>query len=159
MYADAAPLLDAPVLRRYGIPEYVKGAQPAAAAHFSEAVGGGYLTRLITVFCRLVTDATAANRAVAVEYLDPESSRFLIAGAPVTQPASTTTDYAWQAFVGQSDWTVDDTVLVTLPPLLLLPTMTWRIFVDNIQAGDQLSQVRYVRERFYPPDPVPGLPD
>lgn len=154
----AAPLLDAPPLLRYGPPEYVKGAQPAAGAEFAEAIGAGYWQRLITVFVRLVTDANVAERTVALEYLDGEGQRCLIAGAPVTQSASATNDYAFQAFVGQSDWSVISTVLVTLPPLLLLPTMQWRIEVDNVQVGDQLSRIRYFRERFYPVDPPPGIP-
>ena len=159
MYADAAPVLDAPVLRRYGEPEYVRGAQPAAAAHFTQAIGGGYLTRLVTVFARLVTDATAANRTVLLEYRDEAARRWHIDGAPVTQPASTTTDWSWSAFRGQPDWTVDDTVMLALSPVLLLPTMDFRVFVDNIQAGDQLSLVAFTQERFFPPDPSPGLPD
>jgi hypothetical protein len=43
---------------------------------------------------------------------------------------------------------------VTLPPLLLLPTFSWRIGVASIQVGDQLSRIRFVRELFYTGEPI-----
>jgi hypothetical protein len=149
MSAPLAPLLDSPPLVRYGLPEYVKGDAPAAAAHFVQAMEGRYHTRLISVICRLVTDANAANRTVVVEYRDDGDLRYFLNGAPVTQAASTTTDWFFNSFLGQPDWEVDGTILVPLAPLLLPPTHDFRIFVDNVQAGDQLSQIRFVWERFY----------
>lgn len=146
----AAPLLDAPPLERYGVvPALEYGANPAAGAHFEQAIEGRYYARLLTVFCRLVTSADVADRQVCVEYRDAADQRFLIAGAPVTQSADSTNDYAFQAFVGQSDWPVDSTILVTLPPVMLSPTMDFRIFVDNIDNTDQLSQIRFLWERFF----------
>jgi len=157
MHRGLSQLLDAPNLPRYGLAEYAKGVSPAAGANFTEAVPGHYAIRLVTVFFRLVTDANVARRTAMVEYLDPEGNRCLVAGAPVTQAATSTNDYAFQAFVGQSDWAVASTVLVTLPPLLLLPTFSWKITVDTIQAGDQLSRIRYVRERFSTDASPPGI--
>ncbi len=153
-----AQTLDNPVLVPFGLPEYVKGTSPAAGALFSEATPGGEARRLVTVFARIVTDANIADRTVYLEYLDPEGNRILIAGGPVTQSASSTNDYAWQAFLGQSDWAVDSTVLVTLPPVLLLPQFSWRINIANVQVGDQISRVRYVRERFYIGSPLALAP-
>lgn len=153
MSGHAQPL-DNPVLVPYGIPEYVKATSPAAGAAFTEAIEGGFYDRLVTVFCRLVTAADVADRQVYLEYLDPEGNRYAIAGAPVTQSASSTNDYAFQAFLGQSDWPIDDTILITLPPILLLPTFSWRIVVDNIAATDALSRIRFVRERFYVGQPI-----
>lgn len=146
--------LDNPRLVPYGIPEYVQGIAPAANVAFTGTVAGGFYERLVTVFCRLVTDATVADRQVYLEYRDADGNRYGIAGAPVTQSASATNDYAFQGFVGQSDWPVDDTVLVTLPPILMLPTFSWRLVIDNGQAGDQLSRIRFVRERFYVGNPL-----
>lgn len=79
-----APVLDAPPLQRIGLPEYVKAASPAAGANFSQAIDGSNFVRLVTVWCRLVTDANVGNRTVYVEYRDPEANTVLIAGAPVT---------------------------------------------------------------------------
>lgn len=152
MYGPSAPLLGSPPLYRYGLPEYVQRPSPAAAANFQEDIGGSFFTRFLGVFCRVVTDANAADRTVAIEYRDHEDQRLMLAGAPVAQTASTTTDYVFSAWLGQSDWSVISTVLVPLPPLLLLPTWDMRIVVNGVQAGDQISRVRLLWERFYTTD-------
>lgn len=145
----AVPALDAPPLRRYGLVPVVEyGVQPAAGAMFSRTIPGQYFERLLTVFFRLVTDANVAERQVAIEYRDSAARRFAFAAPVTTQGESTTTDYAFQAFLGQSDWEADGTVMVTLPPLILSPGHDWRIFVGAIEATDQLSAIRFVVERF-----------
>lgn len=145
-----APLLDSPPLIRYGeVPTLEYGTSPAAGAGFVFPVDGRYYLRLITVFFRLVTDANAADRSVNIQYRNHDDLPYLIAGAPVVQTASTTTDYAFQAFVGQSDWPVASTVLVTLPPVLLVPTHDFIITAENIQATDAFTRVRFLYERFW----------
>lgn len=158
MHELVAPPLATPPLERYGPPEYVKGDSPAAGAMFSSEIGGGFWTRLLSVHVRLVTDANVANRTVLVEYRDDGDNRYMISGAPVTQAASTTTDWTFDVFQAQAEWTIDDTVVVPLKPLLLLPGHDFRIFVDNVQATDQLSRIRFWRERFYPGNAI-GLPE
>lgn len=158
MSSLVAPLLDSPPLRRYGPPELVLGTSPAAGAHFVGDVGEGYWARLLSVHVRLVTSAAVANREVVVEYRDVQDQRFALYGAPVTVPASDTVDYVFSVFQSQAEWEVDSSVLVPLGPDLLYPGTDFRIFVVNVQAADQLSRVRFQRERFYPPDDV-GQPE
>jgi hypothetical protein len=147
-----APLLDAPPLARLGLPELLKAESPAAGANFQYNVEGGFYERVLAISVRLVTSADAADRTLYVEYRDDADVRTGISGAPVTQSASTTTDYFFSAFLGQPDWAVAATVLVPLAPLLLLPTHDWRLVVDTIQATDALSRIRVWRERFYTTD-------
>lgn len=149
MHALRAPLLDAPPLRRYGLPELVYGAQPAAGADFVQAVDGWYYARLVSLFCTLTTDANAADREVVVEYRDQDDARFALAGAPVTVSANSSVSFFFSAWQGQAEWQVDGSVLVPLPPLLLDPTYDFRLHVVNAQVGDQLSAIRFVWERFY----------
>lgn len=149
MHALAAPVLDSPGLQRYGFPELVYGANPAAGAMFSYAVEGAYYERLVTVFCRIVCDANVADREVIVEYRDAGGNRYAIGGAATTIQATETGDYFFSAFLGEDIFTVDGSVCAPLPPLVLPPTHTVRIYVTNIQATDQLSRIRFVRERFY----------
>lgn len=153
-----APLLDAPPLRRYGPPTTVYGASPAAATAFVQAVDSGYWTRLVSVFCRLVPDANAANREVTLEVRDVQDQRVVLFGAPVTVPASDTTDFSFSVYHATPQWEVDSTVLVPLGPVLMYPGEDFRVNVVNVQAGDQLSRIRFQWERFYPPDDV-GQPD
>lgn len=154
----AIPELDAPALIRFGGPEVVYGTSPAAGADFSAEVGEGYLSRLVSVFARLVTDANVASRELVVEYRDGQDQRLQLYGAPVTVSASDTVDYAYSVFQPRAEWEVDSSILVPLGPFLLEPSWDFRLHVVNVQAGDQLSRIRYVRERFYPLDAVPGVP-
>ena len=158
MHGYQQPLLDSPPLIRRGLPEYVQRPSPAVATAFREAIPGQYFARFITVFCRVVTDANVANRTVAIEYRDHEQNRMVLAGAPVVQTATTTTDYAFTAWLGQPDWAVISTVLVPIPPLLLLPTFDMGIIIDTVQAGDQISRVRFMWETFYTTDQPPVAP-
>ena len=149
MHALREPDLDSPPLVRYGLPEYVLGASPAAGAHFTQAVDGNFFARLISVHCRLVADANAANRTVCVEYRDGAGNRYMLSGTATLQTAGTTADWIFSAFQPQTVAAVDTTNLVPLVPMLLLPTHDFRIFVSNVQAGDQLSRIRFTWERFY----------
>jgi len=144
-----APLLDSPPLVRYGLPEYVQGTSPAVASHFVQAVEGRYHVRLVSLFCRLVADVTAANREVVLEYRDAEANRYALHGSAVAQTASQTRDYAFNTFQPVVTTVVDTSHLIPLSPLLLPPTFDFRVFVVNVAAGDQLSRIRFVWERFY----------
>lgn len=143
------PLLDAPPLQRFGLPELVYGVSPAAATDFVAEMPGQYFTRILSVFCRLMTDATVADREVVVEYRNANNDRFALAGAAATVPASSTVDYFFSAFLTTDIFTVDGSVLAPLPPILLMPTFDFRIHVVSAQAADQLSRIRFEREQFF----------
>lgn len=157
VHARRTPALDAPPLVRYGLPELVHGAQPAAGADFVLAITGSFFARLVSLFCRLTTDANVAAREVVVEYRDGAGLRYALFGAPVTVAASDAVDFSFSAYHGQAEWAVDGSVLVPLGPQLLLPTHDLRVHVVNAQAGDQLSDVRLVWERFYTASQPPIL--
>ena len=161
MHALKTPELDAPPLARYGLPAYERRDNPAAGAEFTEELGGNYFVRLVCFFCRIVTDATVANRTVRLEYRDHADRVYHVNGNPVTYPASSTEDFAFSAFHPRGEWEVSATNLVPLAPLLLPPTHDFHIEVTNIQVGDQLSALSFVWERFYtsaPPADLPYLP-
>jgi hypothetical protein len=150
MHGLKIPELDAPPLARYGLPEYLLPASPAAGANFVASVEGNFYVRLLSVHVRLVTDANVASRNVAIEYRDAGANRFLLSSGPVTQSASSTNDWTFDVFQDQAEWPVATTYIISpLKPMLLLPTMDWRIVVDNIQAGDALTRIRVMQERFY----------
>lgn len=154
-----APVLDSPPLWRRGLPELVYGQSPAAGADFSVAVTGGSFVRLVAVYCKFVADANAASREVVVSYEDQGGNRFALAGINTTVTANNTAYYAFSAFQPEAVATVDSSALVPLPPIILLPTQVFKLHVVNIQATDQLSQIRYVQERFYTTEqPTTGYP-
>jgi len=152
-----APLLDSPPLRRYGHPEYVRGDAPAAGAEFTREIEGRYLVRLLSLFVRLVTDATVASRTLRLEFRDDADRVYDICGNPVTYPASSTEDYSFSVWQPRGEWEVSAANLVPLHPLLLPPTHDFHIEVTNIQATDQLSLISWWWERFYSGDD-PGAP-
>lgn len=157
MSSLVAPVVDTPALRRYGAPELVLGASPAAAANFTGEDPSGFWWRLLSVHVRLVTSADVAAREVDVEYRDVQDQRFALYGAPVTVSASDTVDFVFSVFCPRAEWEVAGSVLVPLGPDLLYPGCDFRIVMTNAQAADQLSRIRFQRERFYPPDDVGAL--
>lgn len=150
------PTLDAPPLQRYGIPEYIIGANPAAGAHFVFTVDGGQYVRPVSIGARLVTDGNAASREVVVQYRDSDANVIAQNGINTTVPAGQTADYFFSAFQPEAVATVNASALVPLQAELLSPTWSLRIFVVNVQVGDQLSRIRMVAERFYSDVPLPG---
>ena len=159
MHDLAAPVLDSPGLVRYGFPEWKAHTSPAAGADFSYQLPGDYYVRLVSIYCKIVTDSNAANREVVLSYEDAGGNRYALTGANTAVTGSQTAYYAFSAQLSEVVATVDSSVLVPLQPLLLVPTQVLKLHVVNVQVGDQLSQVRTVWERFYttkqPPRDVP----
>jgi hypothetical protein len=149
-----APLIDTPAMRRYGPPELMFGANPAAGADFVFDEDSGYWWRLVSVFCRLVTSADVADRELVVEYRDVQDQRFALYFAPVAVTASTTVDFAFSVFCPRAEWEQDASIIAPLGADLLYPGCDFRIHVANIDNTDQLSRIRFQLERFYPPDDI-----
>lgn len=149
-------VVDQPRLRPYGFPSLEALESPAAGAAFSEAVDGAFYVRLLSVHVRLVTSAVVAERGLFLEYRDQAGNRYMLAGAAVTQSASSTNDYLFDVWQPVTSWPVDASILVPLKAALLEPTHSWRIGVTNMDAGDALSRIRTTRERFYTDTRPPG---
>lgn len=148
-----APELGAPPLRRFAPPTLASGASPAAGAEFTQEINDGLWWRLLTLFVRLTTDANPANRALRVEFRDEAANLLHVNGNAVTYPATSTEDYSFSVWHPRGEWEIEpDTNLVPLAPLLLQPSWDFIINVDNIQATDTLTRIRFVVEKFYPPD-------
>lgn len=148
-----APELGAPPLRWYAPPYRVNGASPAAGAEFTQEIDDGKWWRLLSLFVRLTTDGTAANRTLRVEYRDEASNILHVDGLAATVAASLTADYSFSVWHAVAEWEVEpDTALVPLAPMLLHPSWDFHVNVDNIQVGDTLTRIRFVVEKFYPPD-------
>ena len=146
-----APALDSPPLRRQSPPTVYRGADPGANTNFTQEINDGLWWRLVSIFVRLTPDGNAANRTVTVEYRDGEDAVYARTGAVVTVPASDTTDFFFSAFRDSAIWEVDSTVLQHLDPIILPQGHDFSIIVGSKQAGDTLTRIRYVAEKFYPP--------
>lgn len=156
MHGAMTPALDSPPLYRYGLPELVNGASPAAGADYTYTPGGGYFARLISCAAHLATDGTAANREVVLQYLTASDDVYCTAGAPVTVSASSAYGYTFSAFQPEAVWPVNTGILVPLSPIVLRPSDKFRLHIVNVQTGDALTAIRFLVERFYSDSPVPG---
>lgn len=150
------PAVDSPPLLRYGLPDIEVRTSPAAATDYSETITGTYIERLLTVWCRLVTASDVGNREVVLQFLDANGNVYRNCGAAVTVPASTTIDYSFSVFQPITEFPVDSTILVPLDPLLLQPSLKWKLHIVGVLTTDALSRIRVSRERFYSDSPVPG---
>lgn len=143
------PALDAPALERYGYPEFRRHTSPAAGLDFSYQLPGEFYVRLLAIHCKFVADGNAASREVVVSFEDAESLRYGLAGINTTVTASNTAYYEFSVWQPEAVATVDSSALVPMPALILSPTQKFKLHVVNIQATDQLSEVRTIWERFY----------
>lgn len=125
------------------------GASPAAGASFTQAMEGRYTTRLVSLHCKLVTDANAANREVVLEYRNDQNVRYALMGAATTVPDSTTVYYEFNRSQPVAEWPVDSSILVPIDPMWLPAGWNFRLYVVNVQATDALTEIRGVWERFY----------
>lgn len=132
--------------------EWFPGAQPAAGANYTLSIPGQFATRLLAVTFRLVCDANAANRVVTVDYLDGAGNTYASAGAAAVITAGQTQDYFGSLDHGTSEWNTNTPVFFPLIDALLMPGRQLQITVANKQAGDQLSRIFKIWER-YPTGP------
>jgi len=127
---------------------------PAPAAGSPAGLGIPGQTRILIVAAtfRLVTDANGANRTVHMRFTDGTNT-ILEIGSPAVQTASITRDYNFAIGIGSPYvGATDDERVVPLPSELYLVT-GWDtvINVENIQAGDQLSEIFFTYQRWVHP--------
>jgi hypothetical protein len=111
----------------------VRGSAPAAGADWSFLVPAGHVYRVVSLYARLVTDATVANRAVSLLASDGVAT-FLVIPPAAVQAASLTYDYAWWehapgALVGTGQG-------IPLVPLVLEAGWSLTASTALLKAGD-----------------------
>lgn len=135
-------------LTRHSFCERIDGVQPAVATAFTLAMIGEYFTRPLSVCFQIVSDANAANRAVRVTYETAGGLVYARVMATPVQVASKTVLYQFFADGGSGVGVADTFSQAGLPPIVMSPTDVLAIRVANIQAGDQISAVELILERF-----------
>lgn len=133
--------------------EPFRGVNPAAGVSFSLALSGKFRHRIKSCVFTLTTDANVANRYVTLEYEGDDGNPIWINAAAVVVTASST-----QRFVGSSDRTVSEWAANTdvLFPIdkMFLDAGTLKINVAGVQAGDALTLIRFVWDKFPTQDDV-----
>lgn len=135
-----------------GFTERVLGATPAAGQPANLAMDGRYNTRPLMVTAQLVTTAGAANRWAELRALDADGTVWYRWGRGAFITASLTAVLVWELGLGESSFV---SAGVDASPMFMPLSDVWleggdslRVFVGNMQAGDTLTAVRAVFERF-----------
>ncbi len=156
MHGLRSPGIDSPPLVRYGFPDVDVRTSPAAATDYTETIPGPYIERLLTVWVRLVCAADVGNREVVLQFLNSAGNVYRNCGAAVTVSAGTTIDYSFSVFQPFPEFPVDSTILVPLDPVLIQPSLGWKLHIVGALTTDQLSRIRVSRERFFSDSAIPG---
>ena len=131
-----------------GTVEVFSIAAPGAGVQFTRTTVQGYWERILSMFFLLTTSAAVANRQVAVEVQDGDGNVLGGAAAGQVQAAS----LAGRYYAG---WSMSNTSAaapirqsLALPPMFLQPS--WKIVsnVAALDAGDTITLIRGVVERF-----------
>lgn len=141
-----APL--ATTQERPGAPRSITGTDPGAAAEISETVPTGARWQPLALSFTLLTDATVANREVAITFDDGAAIYFVqLPGA--VQSAGGTRRYSYgigtavvQGGLGAADRTIP------MPRLVMLAGHRIRSVTGNIQAGDNYSAPQLLVEEW-----------
>lgn len=144
----AVPGLTLPYGSARGVQEPFKIADPSAGTAASFTVDGRGLRRLNTLVFTLTTNGTAANRYPTVEYQGGDGLAFCVNGAGVVVTASLTQRYAGSISRGQAEWASNTDVLFPLDDVFLYPSNVLTVTVASMNAGDTLTDIRGVLERF-----------
>lgn len=145
--ADALTLTQVYGIGRGTVEEFSIAA-PGAATNLSRTTAQGYWERYISLFVLLTTDANAANRQLALEFQDGDGNVLGGTTAGGTQAASNTFRYYFGLWLYPNSTNNVARNVAPLPGLFLQPS--WKL-VSNVaafQAGDTLTLIRGVVERY-----------
>lgn len=153
----AVPAVTRPFGLGWGSQEPFTINPPGAATNATFKVDGRGRRRLVSLVFTLTTDANVANRYVAVEYRGFDGGAFAVNAASVLVTASSTQRFVGSIDRGVAEWNTGTDVLFPLADVFLHASDTLVIAVSSIQAGDTLTGIRGVMERF--PVDVYDLPE
>jgi predicted phage gp36 major capsid-like protein len=135
-----------------GLTDWFSVASPAAGANASFTVGGRNVEglRVVAALATVATDANAADRLLALDYIDARSVTRVRSAATLLVTANTSaTVFQWDHAHAVSEWQTGTPVFAPLADVILTPGWTVQLTLDSKQAGDQLSAISFVVEAFY----------
>ena len=122
---------------------------PSAGANLSSAITPGETWRVLYGGFDLVTNATAASRRVHVG-TEVAATRFIVSWGNTDQLASTTKSYELLRIGSIPVEEASNRIIIPIPDDLWLRDLdTFEIEVKNKQAGDQLSTIVLMVEKFF----------
>lgn len=128
----------------------IAGTNPAANTEISETVPTAARWRPLALSFELVTDATAANREVAI-VIDDGTTTLFTSPSGFTQTASFTRRYSAAAAGAQTAPAQGTDRQILLPALVLPAGSRIRTVTTNLQAGDDYSAPQLLIEEHLEP--------
>ncbi len=140
-----------PPLSYAGTPKVVTDSAPSAGVEVIIPNQDAKVWKIKSLSFELTTDDTVANRRVHLRYQDSAKIAMDIF-ADFVQTASLTRRYTFAPIGAIPTVNQDDDVLVSIPPGIIIPDgNSLRTATDNIQAGDQYSDVQILVEELINP--------
>lgn len=121
---------------------------PAVANGFAIPIESKYWERLASLSFQLVTDGNAANRQVALTVRGGDGVALATFPAASVQAASLTYQYTFAPQLSSFNTVVGLAVTSPGPAWFLQPQWSLVVTIGAVQVGDQVSNIRYNRERF-----------
>lgn len=138
-----------------GAPGYAVGWQepvavpaPGAGQNWSHKVDGRYFTRLLAISFTLVTSAVVANRFPAVNLADNNGRLITSVPAGGTVVASSTLSVFLATGAPAYAFGASGGTFGFMPDLLIPPDWVWSSVVSGLDAGDVLSAIVLLLQRF-----------
>lgn len=133
----------------FGYQDTLDPANPGAGNNLSILVGGENWLRVLDAIATINTDANAANRFVSLDFINPRGITYVRNAAGLVLTANTTNQvFMWSEQRTDAQWAANTPVLAPVSSVFLPPGSTVQITVDNKQAGDTITAVHLVVERF-----------
>lgn len=138
-----------------GAPAYAVGWQtpvyvpdPAAGSSWSYRVDGRYVERLVAATCTLTTDAVAGGRYPKLVLSDNEGRPLVV--SPVYNGMGVSSQVVVSAWVGAGALAqiTANGAFTALPDVLVPGDWTWALQVDGLDAGDTVTGVTLLVQRF-----------
>lgn len=121
---------------------------PSAGAGFTYNINAGYWELIDLIGFQLVTNGNAGSRQVLLTIKDADGTIIGTFPSASTQAATNTYHYTWSRDFNSFNTVISSAVTGPLPGILLQPDMSVVVTVGSIDAGDQISGIRIISERF-----------
>ncbi len=136
-----------------GFLDVLSPASPAAGANFSFTTGGlnVSLVRVVSCIATVTTDANVASRFLSLDFINgPAKTCIRNAAVSLFTANTAATVVQWDQAHMVSDWNTGTMLFAPLVNLYLSPGWTVQLTLDNKQAGDTLTALTFVLEKFWP---------
>jgi hypothetical protein len=137
-----------------GYQDLVQPANPGAGLNLAIPVDARNWLRVLGAIATVNTSGVAGNRFVSLDFVTPKGVTYLRNAAGLVVTASAVNQvFSWSEQRTVAEWAANTPVLAPVSSVFLPPQTTVQITLDGIQAGDTITAVTVLVERF---DTGPG---